>query len=137
MQSGSYGCSVEGCAEHCTYPAEMLRLWDGEPICQGCYDHDNYCRGSWSDLPPFITVENQRITELEQQLQAEQDKYLKLASAYEKVDFLLRAEPTHAMLNEGAAVLIAYNCLPMDIPSEWGQAMEIYSAMREIQRKED
>ncbi len=137
MSLPSYSCFAEGCAEHCTYTADRLRILNGEPICQGCYDHDNYCRGSWSDLPPFITVENQRITELEQQLEAEQDKYLKLASAYEKVDFLLRAEPTHAMLDEGAAVLIAYKCLPLPPRSEWSLVLDVYKAMRETQMAED
>ena len=136
MQLGSYACSVDGCAEHCTFPADMLRMFDAYPMCQGCYDHENYCRGEWSDLPPFITLENQRIAELEQQLKTEQDKYSKLAQAYEKVDFLLRAEPTHAMLDEGAAVLIAYKCLPLPLRSEWALVLEIYKAMRETQMGE-
>ena len=27
-----YACAAHGCAQECTYPADMLRWWDGETV---------------------------------------------------------------------------------------------------------
>lgn len=79
MSKPLYGCQFEECATEVSYPADMLRLHNGEPICEFCYDFcditddmvltrdehgdpDEVRR--FNDLPPFVPAHDQRIAEL-------------------------------------------------------------------------
>jgi hypothetical protein len=30
-----FGCQIDDCAAECSYHADMLRLYDGAPVCEG------------------------------------------------------------------------------------------------------
>ena len=51
-------CQEQGCADECSYHLDMVRMWLGAPICQGCfedtprYDPDQDWEPKWSDLTP-------------------------------------------------------------------------------------
>ena len=75
-----FGCQHKDCATEVSYPADMLRIWHGKPICEFCFDdlpmidrqkgddEDDWIR--WSDLDPFVP-EHVRALEA---LTAERDK---------------------------------------------------------------
>lgn len=81
MTGPFYGCDNGGCSEECTYPAEYLRVYEGKLWCEGCWDNGqtiwldgdggdsggNYLH--YYDLDEFIPPEQQRIAELEADLQ--------------------------------------------------------------------
>jgi len=59
------GCQNEYCATETSYPLHMVRIWDGAPICEYCYDELPYtayqpaiideAKGEligWDKLPP-------------------------------------------------------------------------------------
>jgi hypothetical protein len=52
-------CQNDYCAEQQSYPLGMVRMWDGQPICQSCYDDGDYnpdgCH--WNDLPPVTLAD--------------------------------------------------------------------------------
>lgn len=61
-----FACQFERCAEEHSYPADMLWLWNGLPICEYCYDEEVIMdcdeKPSLSDLPkfnPFDFIESQ------------------------------------------------------------------------------
>ena len=71
-----FSCSQEGCREECSYPADMLALHNGEPICEDCYcdlpfkskspdPHDEEETLIWHDLPRFVPSFARRIEALE------------------------------------------------------------------------
>ncbi len=47
------GCQIEGCAEEVSHHLDMVMLYKGEPICQGCYEEvvTDEDRVDWHDLP--------------------------------------------------------------------------------------
>ena len=56
------GCQNSDCATEVSYHLDMVRMLDGEPICQDCYeevegvygirDEDGAPTQRWGDLPP-------------------------------------------------------------------------------------
>jgi hypothetical protein len=79
-----FSCSIDGCREEVSFPADMLRVSNGKPYCEDCYcelpvqekprdpsDEDEWL--AWHDLPPFVpayvtriealTAENERMRE--------------------------------------------------------------------------
>ncbi len=47
------GCQNESCAKEVSYHLDMVRLFDGKPICENCYDYgDEDGNPYWDDLPP-------------------------------------------------------------------------------------
>jgi len=50
-----FGCQIDDCAAECSYHADMLRLYDGAPICEGCYTDEVLADDAplWSDLQPI------------------------------------------------------------------------------------
>ena len=52
------GCQVQGCAEECSYPLDMVMMFQGKPVCQNCYEgdiaafnNDGEPTVDWHDLP--------------------------------------------------------------------------------------
>lgn len=54
------GCQVFECAAEVSYPLDMLRWWNDQPICENCYNEERK-EGSadWSDLEP-LTIKQAR-----------------------------------------------------------------------------
>lgn len=50
-ENALFSCQNEGCAENCSYPLNMLREYQGKPICKYCYEDD--AESVWTDLPPL------------------------------------------------------------------------------------
>ncbi len=61
-------CQNDYCANECSYPLDLVRMLDGRPICEGCYDDGDYsdygepapdgtAGGRWVDLPPVRLVD--------------------------------------------------------------------------------
>ena len=48
------GCREDGCADEVSYPLDMVKFLDGEPICENCYGElpSSEQDGDWSGLPP-------------------------------------------------------------------------------------
>ena len=53
-----FSCQVVECAAESTYHADMLRIWNGQPVCETCYkekferyDDEGEALVSWHDLP--------------------------------------------------------------------------------------
>ena len=53
------GCQVQRCAEECSYPLDMVMMFQDRPICQSCYEDtaaefndDGEPTVNWHDLPP-------------------------------------------------------------------------------------
>lgn len=50
------GCQIQSCAEEVSYHLDMVKLWEGQPICQNCYElsqvggHGDEST-EWSELP--------------------------------------------------------------------------------------
>lgn len=45
-------CQIQGCAEEVSYHLDMLALYKGQPICQGCYEeHEGHPAKDWNELP--------------------------------------------------------------------------------------
>lgn len=78
MSKPLYGCSNPSCAEEVSYPAVMLRVYEGKPYCDCCWDDAPlaYAPGVdpddedaeplyWHDLEPFVPEHEKRIAELE------------------------------------------------------------------------
>ena len=68
-----FSCQDEFCRTECSFHAELLRLWGGEPICEDCYDAlDQACGDddplSFQQLPPFVPAYQQTIEQLQRQL---------------------------------------------------------------------
>jgi len=50
------GCQNISCAAEVSYPLDLVRLWEGQPICRDCFydlsvSFDDDAR--WKDLPPI------------------------------------------------------------------------------------
>lgn len=76
MSEPLFSCSQDGCREECSYPADMLALHNGAPICEDCYYNlpwknqapdpdDDQDTLSWHDLPRFVPPFVRRIEALE------------------------------------------------------------------------
>ncbi len=54
-ESAFFGCQDNSCAVEVSYPADMLKLFEGEPICQDCYDELRPSEDDplWVHLPQF------------------------------------------------------------------------------------
>lgn len=72
-----YGCQAsEECAAETSYPANMLRVWEGKVVCQGCWEESPGARYQdnledelyWSDIPAFVPVHERQIERLEETL---------------------------------------------------------------------
>jgi hypothetical protein len=52
-------CQCPGCGDEITQYLDMVRMWDGQPICEYCYDDGDYNPGGcrWSDLPPVTLAD--------------------------------------------------------------------------------
>ena len=51
-------CQDEGCAEEVTYELDMVRMFEGHPICQVCWEvQDHAGHWPWYDLPQ-VTVKD-------------------------------------------------------------------------------
>ena len=46
------GCQNGDCATEISYHLDMVRMWDRQPICEGCYNDAGHNAGQpWDDLP--------------------------------------------------------------------------------------
>ncbi len=51
------GCQVQECAEEISYYLDMVRIYNGEPICQNCHDGcQREDEPRWVELPE-VTLE--------------------------------------------------------------------------------
>ena len=54
-------CQIQACAEEHSYPLDLVMMFNGQPICQPCYededtverDEDGIPLKDWHDLPPI------------------------------------------------------------------------------------
>lgn len=62
------GCQIQECAEETSYRLDMLRWWNGAPLCADCFDEDilfsvpdkdGEPTVKWSDLEP-LTIKQAR-----------------------------------------------------------------------------
>ena len=58
------GCQNESCAEQMSFTLDMVRMYNGHPICDMCYDeemfaNDNEDERAWDSLPK-VTLANLR-----------------------------------------------------------------------------
>ena len=86
-----FGCQHKECATEVSYPADMLRIWDGKPICEFCFDdlpmidrqkgddEDDWI--TWSDLDPFVPEHVRAL----QSLTAERDRLRKALEPFAAV----------------------------------------------------
>ena len=48
-------CQNQGCAEEQTFHLDMVKMWKGQPLCEGCFDMDGEywldAVGGWGSLP--------------------------------------------------------------------------------------
>lgn len=101
MSKPLYGCSNPSCAEEVSYPAVMLRVYEGKPYCDCCWDDAPlaYAPGVdpddedaeplyWHDLEPFVPEHEKRIAELE----AEEQLFNKTFDAQQVIIEELRAD---------------------------------------------
>jgi len=82
MSEPLYACQIDGCAEEVSYPKNMLRLLNDQPICEECYSHDFSIQipktfdddgdpdemVPWHELPQFVPEAERRIADLEAKL---------------------------------------------------------------------
>jgi len=54
MSEPLFGCQNEDCASEVSYLADMLRLYEGKPICEQCYEYTVTVEGDWYGLAPFV-----------------------------------------------------------------------------------
>lgn len=54
-------CQFQACAEKFSFPLDMVRVWNGEPICEECYEELEEVDGgpTWFSLP-CITLKDLR-----------------------------------------------------------------------------
>ena len=46
-----FSCQVQACAEETSFHADMLGIWEGDPICEACYsDIWQEKMPSWGEL---------------------------------------------------------------------------------------
>ena len=52
-------CQVPECASEVSYPLDMVRKLNGQPICEECYLDQNHADldPSWDDLPPVTLLD--------------------------------------------------------------------------------
>lgn len=61
-QEPLFSCSDENCRVECSYPADMLAVFEGKPICEECYENNPpFDPVPWSALPPFVSTFEQTI----------------------------------------------------------------------------
>jgi hypothetical protein len=58
------GCQNDFCAAEVSYHLDQVRLWKGEPVCEGCWEDTNCWevegdeeKPRWSDLPPVTLAD--------------------------------------------------------------------------------
>jgi hypothetical protein len=58
---------MDGCREECSYPEHDLKVYEEEPICEGCYEDLDLGLEppSWNSLPDFVSPESARLAALE------------------------------------------------------------------------
>ena len=65
-----FSCSDDDCRVEASYPANMLRIFEGKPICENCYDENPpFDPVDWHDLSPFIPAYQNRLTTLSNALE--------------------------------------------------------------------
>lgn len=79
MVEALYGCQFAECAEEVSYPAHMLKMLNGAPVCEDCVD--DMGKVDWLDLEKFAPPEQAKIADLQ----------AKLDKAVEALDNLLTA----------------------------------------------
>ena len=67
MATALYSCQMDGCREECSYPEHDLKVYEEEPICEGCYEDLDLGLEppSWNSLPDFVSPESARLAALE------------------------------------------------------------------------
>ena len=50
------GCQDIDCATEVSYHLDMVRLYQGEPVCEECY-REMCAEPAWSDLPPVTLAD--------------------------------------------------------------------------------
>ncbi len=92
-----FPCQNTLCAEEGSWHEDDLRLMEGEPICQGCFNQDHYQQeetdSMWIELPPFIpefkTTIQQQKSQIERLNNVDVDRAAALESdLYKFVDFI-------------------------------------------------
>lgn len=114
MSEPFYSCSQEGCAEECSYPADMLNMYEGEPVCEGCWDDMPIVikEGSddcvyWGELEKFVPAHEIKIAELEAHLADTLESQISMCKDAGKLQAQLSAlrEPTDDLLVVGLKVV--------------------------------
>ncbi len=65
MAEPLFSCQFEGCREEVSYHAYDLGMWNGKPVCQGCYEFHSNDERDFNDLPEFVpdhVAEIERLT---------------------------------------------------------------------------
>lgn len=72
-----FSCQNGECACEYSYPAGDLRLWQGRPICENCFDGEIWAGNvpigeddppSYTELPPFVPAYAKQIEALKEAL---------------------------------------------------------------------
>lgn len=66
MIEALYGCQFAECAEEVSYPAHMLKMLNGAPVCEDCVD--DMGKVDWLDLEKFVPPEQAKIADLQAKL---------------------------------------------------------------------
>ena len=74
-KTAMFSCQQQGCAEEVSYHADMLMLFEGEPICEGCYDYLGVDEDAplWCDLSGFDPFKEYRKSVLEEAAKVAED----------------------------------------------------------------
>lgn len=99
MTKPLYGCNNPDCAEERSYPADMLRVYEGRPYCEGCWDYTAlaYAPGvdpddedadplRWRDLEPFVPEHEKRIASLVVEVEMKDKEVRKWKEAWQQAD---------------------------------------------------
>lgn len=66
MDEALYGCQFADCAADVSYPAHMLKMLNGAPVCEDCVD--DMGKVDWLDLEKFVPPEQAKIADLQAKL---------------------------------------------------------------------
>lgn len=84
MDEALYGCQFADCAVDVSYPAHMLKMLNGAPVCEDCVD--DMGKVDWLDLEKFVPPEQAKITDLQAKLD-------KAVEALQEIDNIAGAWP--------------------------------------------
>jgi len=71
MNEPLFACQDDICETERSFHADMLHLFEGQPLCEDCFDNGDILTnkeksyiGTWHDLPPFVPEFQKQIEQL-------------------------------------------------------------------------